>query len=60
MQLEDITPVPVYEPEPEEIFEKPLPIPEEVLKQEVLSYDLEDTVFRIWVNGDGIPHTIYP
>lgn len=30
MQLEDITPVPVYEPEPEEIFEKQLPIPEEV------------------------------
>ena len=37
-----------------------VPIPEKVLKQEVLSYDLEDTVFRIWVNGDGIPHTAYP
>lgn len=30
MQLEDITPVPVYEPEQEEIFEKQIPIPEEV------------------------------
>lgn len=30
MQLEDITPVPVYEPKPEEIFEKQIPIPEEV------------------------------
>ena len=30
--------------------------PEEVGDLEVLSFDLEDRLFRIWANGEGIPN----
>lgn len=51
MQLEDITPVPTYEPEPEEIFEPQDPVPEEIytenLEPEPIEQDeeiMEETV----------------
>ena len=31
-------------------------VPDDVLAMEVLSYALEDIIFRIWVNGEGIPN----
>lgn len=51
MQLEDITPVPVYEPEPEEIFENQLPIPEEV-------YIEDETVEQVPVEEEFVDETV--